>query len=258
MTTAPPGPQPREDASPVSYAEGYGVKVCAVVPAYNEGSRLTRVVHALIASPVVDAVIIVDDGSSDDTFVVAEALAHGSAPGAGKVRPRRLPQNAGKGAAMREGADNADGFDILLFLDADLVGVTAEHIAALIEPVASGKAVMTLGVFRGGRGATTLAQIIAPNISGQRAIRRDLFLSIPCVSSSGYGVELAITNYVLGEGLPVARVVLHNVTHPMKEEKLGFARGAWSRLRMYRQMLPFIVRGRRRAVQRRVKQIRQD
>jgi len=235
------------------------VSVCAVVPAFNEGSRLTRVVLTLMASPVVDAVIVVDDGSSDDTFAVAQGLASGNAPGASKVRPRRLAQNAGKGAAMREGADEADGFDVLLFLDADLVGVTAEHIANLVAPVASGQAVMTLGVFRGGRGATTLAQIIAPNISGQRAIRRDLFLSIPCVSSSGYGVELAITNHVLGEGLPVARVVLLNVTHPMKEEKLGFIRGALSRFRMYRQMLPYIVRGRGRAAARRVaEKIRQD
>ena len=218
------------------------MSVCAVIPAYNEAGRISKVLDVLSAAPSVREIVVVDDGSADNTGVVAAA--HPAAL-SGKLRVLTHSPNRGKGAAMMTGAENTTA-DILLFLDADLVGLTVAQVEALNAPVVSGKFVMALGVFRGGRGATTLAQILAPNISGQRAIRRDLFLAIPCISQSGYGVELAITGFVIGEGLPMTRVVLNDVTHPMKEEKLGWIRGVGSRLRMYAQMTPYLLKRHRR------------
>ena len=101
---------------------------------------------------------------------------------------------------------------------------------------------MAIGQFRGGRGLTDLAQLLVPYISGQRAIRRDLFLAIPGLSDVGYGIEMAITFNVKRMKGRVCSVTIRGVTHPMKEEKLGFARGAWSRARMYAQMLKFTVK----------------
>jgi glycosyltransferase involved in cell wall biosynthesis len=214
------------------------VKVCAVVPAYNEGKRILPVLDTLAASVCVNEIIVVDDGSLDDTHAVIQGH---PACKTGRVCVLQHNPNRGKGAAMRTGAEATDA-DVLVFFDADLIGLTPAQVESVVRPVTSGKAVMSLGVFRGGRGWTTLAQILVPNISGQRAIRRDVFQAIPCLTKAGYGVELAITNYVLGEGLPMARVVLQDVTHPMKEEKLGFLRGARARFRMYWQMLPYMIR----------------
>ena len=143
---------------------------------------------------------------------------------------------------MQRGADEAVDADILVFLDADLIGLTVEHVEALLTPVLHDGKVMALGVFRGGNFWTTLAQILAPNISGQRAIRREVFLSVPCLADARYGVELAITSHVLGEGLPMTDVVLNDVSHPTKERKLGLWRGALARLRMYEQMMPYLLR----------------
>jgi glycosyltransferase involved in cell wall biosynthesis len=218
------------------------VKVCAVVPAYNEAGRISRVLDTLAASPSVAEIVVVDDGSVDGTGAVA---ASHPAMADGHLRVLQHDPNRGKGAAMMTGADATDA-DVIVFVDADLIGLTPDHVESLVAPVTSGKFAMALGVFRGGRGPTTLAQILAPNISGQRTIRRDVFLAIPCISKSGYGVELAITGFVIGEGLPMTRVVLTDVTHPMKEEKLGFMRGAVSRIRMYWQMLPYLLRRHRR------------
>lgn len=218
------------------------MKIAAVVPAYNEEARIGRVLDTLLASDAVQEIVVVDDGSLDGTAAAAEGH---PAAAAGKLRLLRHSPNRGKGAAMRTGAEETDA-EVIVFFDADLIGLTPPHVAALVAPVASGKFAMALGVFRGGRGATTLAQILAPNISGQRAIRRDVFLAIPCLSKSRYGVELAITGFVLEEGLPMTRVVLTDVTHPMKEEKLGLFRGAAARMRMYRQMLPYLLRRRQR------------
>ncbi|MCX6368753.1 MAG: glycosyltransferase family 2 protein [Armatimonadetes bacterium] len=215
------------------------MRVIAVVPAYNEGRRIVPVLDTLAAAPSVDAIVAVDDGSRDDTFAVASQH---PAVATGKLRVVQQNPNQGKGAAMQRGADEAEGADILLFLDADLTGLTVEHVERLLAPVRSGEKVMALGVFRGGNFWTTLAQILAPNISGQRAIRRDVFLNVPCLADARYGVELAITSFVMGEGLPMTDVVLKDVSHPTKERKLGLLPGVVARCRMYQQMMPFLLR----------------
>lgn len=219
------------------------VRVCAIVPAWNEASRIQGVLDVLSEASEVERVLVVDDGSHDGTADVAAGHAMASS---GRLTVLRLDVNQGKGAAMWAGAEAARTAEVLLFLDADLIGLTAAQVDALVEPVRSGAVAMALGVFRGGNFWTTLAQVIVPNISGQRAIRRDLFLSVPGVAQARFGVELAITNHVLGEGHPISQVVLRDVSHPMKERKLGVVRGVVSRARMYHQMLPYLFKRYRR------------
>jgi glycosyltransferase involved in cell wall biosynthesis len=230
-------PNPKQPLEPIrDDGTGRG-RVCVVVPAYNEAGRIGGVLEILAQVDAIDEIIVVDDGSTDGT---SEAVNAHPISGSGRLRLLRHTPNRGKGAAMRAGAE-ATSAPVLVYFDADLIGLTPHHVESLSRPVAEGGKAMALGVFRGGRGATTLAQVLAPNISGQRAIRRDVLLSVPRLTEAGYGVELAITSYVLAEGLPIARVVLQDVTHPMKEEKLGVLRGAVARTRMYWQMLPYVL-----------------
>lgn len=212
------------------------MKVAAIIPAYNEEARIAAVLHALIGASVVDEVIVVNDGSTDATASAASAV-----PG---VQVITLPRNKGKGGAMREGATRTQA-DVLLFFDADLIGLTPRHVQDLLAPVCSGEATMAMGIFKGGRLWTDMAQFFAPAITGQRAIRREVFLHIPDLESVGYGIELAINDYVHSQGLIRKDITLRGVTHPMKEEKLGWTRGVASRSRMYWQMLQFQL-GRRR------------
>lgn len=206
------------------------MKVAAIIPAYNEEARIAAVLQTLANSSAVDEVIVVDDGSTDATAAVARSV-----PG---VQVITLPRNKGKGGAMREGATRTQA-DVLLFFDADLIGLTPEHVKDLLAPVCTGDATMAMGIFRGGRLWTDMAQFFAPAITGQRAIRREVFLGIPDLESVGYGIELAINDYVHSQGLIRRDITLRGVTHPMKEEKLGWVRGAASRSRMYWQMLRF-------------------
>ena len=206
------------------------MKTAAIIPAYNEEGRIAAVLRALTTTAAVDEVIVVNDGSTDGTAEAAKAISG--------VHVFTLPRNQGKGGAMREGALHTDA-EILLFLDADLMGLTERHVHDLLAPVCSGQAAMAMGIFKGGRLWTDMAQFFAPAITGQRAIRREVFLQIPDLESVGYGIELAINDYVHRQGLTREDVTLRGVSHPMKEEKLGWARGAASRWRMYRQMLKF-------------------
>lgn len=221
-------PLPDTPAVPWQHA----VKVAAVIPAFNEAGRIESVLRALTAAPGIDDIVVISDGSTDNTCAIAQAT--------DGVRAFQLPRNKGKGGAMREGAERTDA-DVLVFFDADLIGLTPEKVSALIAPVCKGEAHMATGVFKGGRFATDIAQFFSPGITGQRAIRRDIFLSIPDLDKVGYGIELAINFYVRHHGFHSKKVVLPGVTHPMKEEKLGLVRGAASRAVMYWQMLRFRI-----------------
>jgi glycosyltransferase involved in cell wall biosynthesis len=205
-------------------------KVTVIIPAFNEEARIGAVLLPAAATSLVSEIIVVSDGSTDRTAEVAASY---------NVRTEKLLKNVGKGGAMLHGAKCAEGADVLVFLDADLIGLRPEHIEALLQPVLSGDSAMAIGQFVGGRGVTDLAQLLVKCISGQRSIRRDLFLSIPSVDTVGYGVEMLITLYVSGQKLDTKVVTLRGVTHPMKEEKLGFIRGLTARLRMYLQMGQF-------------------
>lgn len=207
-------------------------RVAAVIPAYNEVSRIRRVLETLKGTPEVDEIIVVSDGSTDGTYEAASAV-----PG---IQVVQLSRNKGKGGAMREGAQRTKA-DVLVFFDADLVGLEPQHVRDLVAPVCAGEADMAMGIFQGGRWATDFAQRCSPGITGQRAIRRDVFLRIPNLESVGYGIELAITYYVRHNGFAERRVIIRGVTHPMKEEKLGPLRGTLSRARMYWQMFRFRV-----------------
>ncbi len=84
--------------------------VWAVIPAYNEGKRIGPVIRR--TGKIVKNVVVVDDGSADNTSKVAEK--------SGAVVLRH-PLNLGKGAALKTGCDYAikKGAKILVVLDAD-------------------------------------------------------------------------------------------------------------------------------------------
>ena len=62
-------------------------------------------------------------------------------------------------------------------MDADLSGLKPEHVDQIIRPLLENRCDMCIGVFRGGKFWSDTAQRISPYISGQRAMKRDLFNS---------------------------------------------------------------------------------
>jgi glycosyltransferase involved in cell wall biosynthesis len=103
-------------------------KVIAVLPAYNEGKRISAVVRKV--KEYVDEVVVADDGSKDDTSKEA-ALA-----GAVIVRHR---VNLGKGAALQTGVQAAilRGAETIVLMDADGQH-PPEKIPELVEKIQSG------------------------------------------------------------------------------------------------------------------------
>lgn len=205
------------------------MKISAIIPAYNEEERIEKVIQPLMESNLVNEIIIVDDGSEDRTSDIVKKY---------NVRLISLDENQGKAEAVKRGLLESNG-EIILLLDADLIGLTTSHIEDLLEPVLYEDIDMTLGIFQEGRLITDMAQRITPNLSGQRAIRRTLAEKLVGMEASGYGIELALTNLVKKENLSVRRVIMKNATHVMKEEKLGLVKGVLWRFKMYKDIMKY-------------------
>lgn len=111
------------------------MRVFAVIPAYHEAQRLPGVLEAV--APYVDGIVVVDDGSSDDTSSV---VTHP------KAVVLRHPLNRGQGAALRTGTIAALelGADIIVHVDADGQH-DPESIPAMIVPIREGVADVVLG-----------------------------------------------------------------------------------------------------------------
>ncbi len=207
-------------------------RVSAIVPAYNEAQNIASVLSVLGDVPEIHEMIVVDDGSTDNTAEMARQN------GAIVVS---LPENLGKGGAMKAGASLASG-DVVLFLDADLVGLTVDHVRQLLVPVLTGESEATVGIFDGGRASTDWAQALAPFLSGQRVLRRQLLVGFEHIDMAGYGVELQLHRQLKRMGISPQEVVLQEVTQVVKEEKMGLVKGFSARMRMYWEIIREIPR----------------
>lgn len=198
--------------------------ISIIIPAYNEEKYIEEVLEVVTDIPGLFEVIVVSDGSTDGTVQVAQRY---------PVKVIELPINLGKGGAMMAGAREAKG-KYLFFLDADLVGLKPIHLASLISSIEENEDLdMVVGVFDSGRISTDLAQVVAPFLSGQRIVKKEHLLGIDNLDAARFGVEIELTKYAVKHKLKVKEVILEDLTHVMKEEKLGFVKGFASRMKMY-------------------------
>lgn len=123
-----------------------------VIPAYNEGRRLGRTLEAARAylrhtrPDLAAEILVVDDGSRDDTAALAQAWAAQNDDAAVVTRVLRYETNRGKGHAVRYGVLRAAGARVL-FMDADL----ATPMEELTKLEAALNAAGTAGVAIGSR-----------------------------------------------------------------------------------------------------------
>lgn len=192
-------------------------RVAVIIPAKDEARRIAATVRAAKAIPHVDLVLVVDDGSEDNTQDVARD--------AGAVVVRHS-HNRGKASAMETGAAVAAMRDapgrparLLLFIDGDLAE-TAVNTAPLVDPVLTGRADLSIALLppqpgAGGRGivvgaarraiASMTGWTPTQPLSGMRCLTREAFEAATPLAR-GWGVETGMTIDLLRLGYVAVEV----------------------------------------------------
>ncbi len=205
------------------------MRTTAIVAAYNEEGTIADVLRALTASPLIDEVIVVSDGSEDATVEIARTF--------DGVRTIALHENHGKGFAMAVGVANATN-DTFFFCDGDMYNVTEDHISALVNPVLNGDCDMNIGVRNRGDVANFLhlKMKCGPILSGIRVMRRKVFETVPPQYQSHFKIEAALNCFCASAGFRQQETVIYGLGHVIKESKRGLADGLQARWKMSRQV----------------------
>lgn len=193
------------------------LKITAVIPAFDEEKTIEEVVHG--AMKYVSNVLVIDDGSGDDTAI----LAHDA--GANVVR---IPRNTGKGNALSIGLTTAalNGSDIVVCLDSDGQH-SPDDIPRIVEPIAEGRADMVIGsrfldghskslipaYRRLGQGVLTFATNMGNEVkitdsqSGYRAFRKGILKTFN-YAEPGMGIESEMVRSAVRQGYKIEEVAI--------------------------------------------------
>ncbi|MEG0431520.1 MAG: glycosyltransferase family 2 protein [Anaerovoracaceae bacterium] len=229
-------------------------KITVVLPAKNEAGAIQQTVKAIKQLNKVDEIIVVNDGSTDDTAQIAEQAG---------AKVISHPYSKGNGAAIKTGARNAIG-DVIVFMDADGQH-DANDILKLIEKIEQGYDLVVGARQKGsqasvGRGianklynnlATYMSEHHVEDLtSGFRAVRAEKFKEFIYLLPNGFSYPTTSTMAFFRAGYSVTYVPIHAAKrigkshiHPIKDSVRFFLiifkiATLYSPLKMF---LPFAV-----------------
>ena len=189
--------------------------ILALIPGYQESPRIATVVDGARA---ILPVVVVDDGSTDDTAAQAEA--------AGATVLIQRP-NAGKGAALRTGFRYALEHDAaaVVTLDADGQHDPSE-IPVFLAAFADGRPELVIGrrdfaamppvrrvsnTLGGWVFSAAVGRRVADNQSGYRLIGRRLMTALLESTESGFAFEVEMIARCIALGLPMTEVPIRTI-----------------------------------------------
>ncbi|MCR9001277.1 glycosyltransferase family 2 protein [Rahnella perminowiae] len=202
------------------------ITVSCIIPAHNEAGRIGRVLDVVQNHPLLLEIIVVDDGSGDNTAQIAQGRG---------IRVISLPENRGKSYAVAEGIAVATGSHLLM-LDADLVGLSDDDITALIRPVMQHQADVTISLRRNSPWVWRFIGL--DYISGERVFARGLVAKhlgeirrLP-----HFGLEVWINQRWIAAGFRLQVIRWQGVISPYKAAKIGRWRGLQADISMMRDI----------------------
>lgn len=209
-------------------------QVSAIICVYNEAATIAGVILSLYNSAFIDEIIVINDGSIDNTSEKLKSLA--ILP---KISIIEFSKNRGKGFALSVGIKKARN-EILLFVDGDLKNFSHHHIGLLLQPLFEGCASMVIGQPTD----TIIGHKSNPfkPLSGERALfKKDIVPILQKIQHSRFGVETLINlNYKINN-LETQYVFLYGLQHPIKFQKYSIVKATGEYLKVGFQIVKTLI-----------------
>lgn len=200
--------------------------VSVIIPTYNDTEQLEHIATCALKVKEVTEVIIVNDGSSPEHTQKLQKIKN--------IKLINHNKNKGKCAAMKTGFDNSNE-DIILFLDADLIGIREDDIETILNPVIEGNYDITISERGSGLSKYSRYLGFGQAFSGERAIKRKILAENKSIfNCEGYAIEAEMNKRFFGK-YKIALVAWPNVSNPAKVERRGIG-GIKTDIDMYKQI----------------------
>ncbi len=186
--------------------------VSIIICTFNEEQTISKVVTSCCKYNEESEIIVVDDGSTDNTESILVDL-----QGKYTFRYEKLSENKGKSWAMAHGVEISTN-EIILFCDADLSNIAKEHFENILQPIFNNSSDMVLGQ----PSETFVDYRINPfkSLTGERALlKNDILPILDDIREIKFGVETFINLYYQAKGKRIKYVLMKGLIHPTKYSK---------------------------------------
>jgi glycosyltransferase involved in cell wall biosynthesis len=198
-------------------------KISCLICAYNEGPRIGKVLEVATNHPLIDEVLVVDDGSTDNTAKVLRSFKNAKLIFMGK--------NQGKTKALLTGLSSAKNSWVLL-LDADLKGLNASAVTELLTPVLEEKVDVSMSIRA--NSLAVMKWMGLDFVSGERVFDKTILSGHEkeLQKLPRFGFEVFLNSLFIQKKLRLAAVSWPHVSHARKSEKMGWFKGQMEDLKM--------------------------
>ena len=197
-----------------------GAVVSCLVPAHNEGANIGRVLEVLQNLLFLDEIIVLDDGSTDDTSDVARRYQEKNHA----IKIITAAANLGKTDAVRAGVRACRG-EIVVIIDSDLLNLSQDNVGRLVAAVRDEGYAMAILDRAGDRRAVWGWTDCARFFGGERAFRRNDFLEIEFREGDGYLLEIIMNLHFIRLGGKIKTIFCENLFTLHDHHKKGFRAG---------------------------------
>lgn len=203
--------------------------ISAILPCYNEKTRIIPIIDQIKKVPLVNEIIVVDDGSKNATRKILQQIKG--------IKLITHLKNKGKTQAIKTGVDNSTS-DILIFIDSDLKNFKNKHLISLLTPILNNSCDLVLSQKEKESLHCRLSGFSVA-YTGERVIKKKLILKYPEIfDNPGYLLEASI-NKIFFKKYRVGKIFLKNVGQWSKTKKIG-VKGILGDVKMLIKIVQFL------------------
>ncbi|MCK5822646.1 MAG: glycosyltransferase family 2 protein [Bacteroidales bacterium] len=191
--------------------------ISAIICVYNEEKTIKDVVLSVSKTSIVNEIIVVNDGSTDNTEKIIKELKQNI-----DITDIHFEKNKGKGYTMAVGVENATN-EIIAFIDADQTVIISGYIDQMINPLLKKESDMVLGY--------TTVNILSKDVNplkiltGERALyKKDIYPILDKMKESRFGIEILLYFYFISNGKTIKLIRLVGLKHKDKYKKVSFTK----------------------------------